>query len=87
MVSVCLYLVSILTHRRLNTYGCRAFSVAGPMATKISTCNSCRQNLSWRFPILSTGPIYKISYDLSYDYLKFIVRSIYDSDLFLLGIS
>jgi len=27
------------------------------------------------------GPIYKISYDLSYDYLKFIVRSTYDSDL------
>jgi len=27
------------------------------------------------------GPIYKISYDLSYDYSKFIVRSTYDSDL------
>jgi len=27
------------------------------------------------------GPIRKISYDLSYDYLKFIVRSSYDSDL------
>jgi len=27
------------------------------------------------------GPIYQISYDLSYDYLKFIVRSTYDSDL------
>ena len=27
------------------------------------------------------GPIYKISYDLSYDYFKFIVRSTYDSDL------
>jgi len=27
------------------------------------------------------GPIYKISYDLSYDYRKFIVRSAYDSDL------
>ena len=27
------------------------------------------------------GPIYKISYDLSYDYRKFIVRSTYDSDL------
>jgi len=27
------------------------------------------------------GPIYKISYDLSYDYRKFIVRSPYDSDL------
>jgi len=27
------------------------------------------------------GPIYKISYDLSQDYRKFIVRSTYDSDL------
>jgi len=27
------------------------------------------------------GPIYKISYDLSYDYRKFIVKSTYDSDL------
>jgi len=26
-------------------------------------------------------PIYKISYDLSQDYRKFIVRSTYDSDL------
>ena len=37
------------------------------------------------------GPIYKISYDLSYDYRKFIVRSTYDGDLkmqkFLSGIS
>jgi len=28
----------------------------------------------------SLGPIYKISYDLSYDYVKFIVISTYDSD-------
>jgi len=27
------------------------------------------------------GPIYKISYNLSQDYLKFVVRSTYDSDL------
>ena len=27
------------------------------------------------------GPIFKISYDLAYDYRKFIVRSTYDSDL------
>jgi len=27
------------------------------------------------------GPIYKISYDLSYDCRKFIVRSTYGSDL------
>jgi len=27
------------------------------------------------------GPVYKISYDLSYDYRKFIVRSPYDGDL------
>jgi len=27
------------------------------------------------------GPIYKISYDLAYDYRKFIVRSTYDSDI------
>jgi len=32
-------------------------------------------------PILAWGPIYKISYDLSYDYRKFIVRPTYDSDL------
>jgi len=30
---------------------------------------------------LLRGPVYKISYDLSYDYRKFIVRSTYDSDL------
>ena len=30
------------------------------------------------------GLIYKISYDLSYDYRKFIVRSTYDSDLNML---
>ena len=29
----------------------------------------------------TTGSIYKISYDLSYDYRKCIVRSTYDSDL------
>jgi len=34
------------------------------------------------FIILSNGgPIDKISYDFSYDYLKFIVRLSYDSDL------
>jgi len=27
------------------------------------------------------GPIYKLSYDLSQDYRKFIVTSAYDSDL------
>ena len=27
------------------------------------------------------GPIYKISYDLSQDYLTFIVKSTYDGDL------
>jgi len=27
------------------------------------------------------GPVYTISYDLSYNYLRFIVRSTYDSDL------
>ena len=27
------------------------------------------------------SPIYKISYDLSYDYRKFAVRATYDSDL------
>ena len=32
-------------------------------------------------PQPARGPIYKISYDLSYDYLEFIVRSTYDSDL------
>ena len=32
-------------------------------------------------PGTSLGPIYKISYDLSQDYLEFIVRSFYDSDL------
>jgi len=39
--------------------------------------------------ITNQQPIYKISYDLSQDYLNFIVRSTYDSDFvlkFLLGI-
>jgi len=31
--------------------------------------------------IKTRDQIYKISYDLSYDYRKFIVRSTYDSDL------
>jgi len=31
--------------------------------------------------LVSRGPIYNISYDLAYDYRKFIVRSTYDSDL------
>jgi len=31
--------------------------------------------------LTARGTIYKISYDLSYDYRKFIVRSTYDSDL------
>ena len=31
--------------------------------------------------LVSSGPIYKISYDLSYDYRKLIVRSTNDSDL------
>jgi len=42
------------------------------------------------FTTVTTGPIYKISYDLSYDHRKFIVRSTYDSEnvlKFLLGIS
>jgi len=30
---------------------------------------------------INWGPIYKISYDLSYDYRKFVVRSTYNSDL------
>ena len=36
--------------------------------------------------IVSWGPIYKISYDLSYDYRKFIVRSTYDGDISLRNI-
>ena len=32
-------------------------------------------------PTDSQGPIYKISYHLSQDYRKFILRSTYDSDL------
>jgi len=40
------------------------------------------ETTEWRHFSLSTrGLIYKISYNLSYDYLKFIVRSTYDSDL------
>ena len=38
---------------------------------------SCSAYLS---PV-SSGPIYKISYDLLQDYRKFIVRSTYNSDL------
>jgi len=34
-----------------------------------------------KFFLYLWDPIYKISYDLSQDYLKFIVRSTYDSDL------
>ena len=34
-----------------------------------------------RADVNTRGPIYKISYDLAYDYRKFIVRSTYDSDL------
>ena len=37
--------------------------------------------VSRRNHVEALGPIYKISYDLSYDYRKFIVRSTYDSDL------
>jgi len=32
-------------------------------------------------PLMISNPIYKISYDLSQHYLKFSVRSTYDSDL------
>jgi len=34
-----------------------------------------------QLPVYDMGPIYTISYDLSYDYREFIVRSTYDSDL------
>ena len=33
------------------------------------------------YKIFTWGPIYQISYDLSYSYLNFIVGSTYDSDL------
>jgi len=36
--------------------------------------------LSW-VELYFWGPIYKISYDISYDYQKFIVRPTYDGDL------
>jgi len=39
------------------------------------------RHTAYSFAFFSWGPIYKISYDLSYDYRKFIVRSTYDSDL------
>ena len=35
----------------------------------------------WAHSSKPRGPIYKISYDLAYDYRKFIVRPAYDSDL------
>ena len=53
----------------------------------------CRLAIRYVLPVLwmklclHRGPIYKISYDLSQDYLKFIVRSSYDSDLKLAKIS
>jgi len=31
--------------------------------------------------LYASGPIYQISYDLAYDYRKFIAKSTYDSDL------
>ena len=37
--------------------------------------------LSKVFRRIDQGSIFKISYDLSYEYRKFIVRSTYDSDL------
>ena len=46
----------------------------GPIPSTYFWCVFYVFSLRW-------GPIYKISYDLSYDYLKFIVRSSYDSDL------
>ena len=33
------------------------------------------------FVLAIWGPIYKISYDLSQDYLNFVVRSTYDNDV------
>jgi len=40
---------------------------------------SYTQNMRQYWPF-TRGPIYKISYYLSWDYLKFIVRSTYDND-------
>ena len=47
-------------------------------AAESRACSSVRSRSSARQ--LTWGPIYKISYDLAYDYRKFIVRSTYDSD-------
>lgn len=39
-------------------------------------------NLYSRYKKMISCPIYKMSYDFSSDYLKFIARSTYDSDLY-----
>ena len=51
----------------------------GPPAGHRHVVLSSRWNLHGAMEPRS--PIYKISYDLSYDYREFIVRSTYDSDL------
>ena len=51
-------------------------------ATSTTVPSSGRsESMYHKIAVLATGPIYKISYDLSQDYLKFVVRSTYDSDL------
>ena len=52
-----------------------------PSADQSASPPGLLARLAFYLFVLLTGPIYKISYDLSYDCRKFIVRSTYDSHL------
>jgi len=64
-------------HPLTSPHQCRVQAVCNARGMLIPVVDS-RVNL---LAVKTWGPIYKISYDLSYDYRKFIVRSTYDSDL------
>ena len=59
-----------------------AFQVYGALICLLHLILHCSgRHTAYAFAFFSWGPIYKIYYDLSCDYRKFIVRSTYDSDL------
>jgi len=69
---------SVATHMRCG--GIRHYVAIGrTVLVPMRPDNYPARRQSWC--MVPWGPIYKISYDLSYDYRKFIVRSTYDSDL------
>ena len=57
------------------------------MTEESGVSKSSQHGAKWRLVLVissslsSWGPIYKMSYNLSQDYRKFIVRSTYDSDI------